>query len=236
MQIVPARCIEIAAPAAEPVRGDGGPESGRWRLIAPVAAGNKRFLSRLSVPMIAAHHKEPDMQRDAARAAELISDLTRSTFEDVTGYVSTQATLVDLTFPRSLMIYAHAALFFEEILGLQAGDGAFVEALATEARARHVEFWHAHGAEHGFDVTDRDGIAKVFDAARERIAPPLRAAIGRLVAGDQVQGQTEMIVSVLALVVEPPVREEDLAAHVAPLLQPYLTRVEPLMSFLTEAQ
>lgn len=174
------------------------------------------------------------MERDAARAAELIAALTGATFDEVTAYVRSQPALVDLTFPRSLMIYAHAALFFEQILGLQAGGGAFVETLAAETRARHVEFWQAHGAEHGFDMTDLEGIAKVFDAASERIAPPVRAAIDKLAAGDQEQGQTDMIVSVLALVVEPPVREEDLVAHVAPLLQPYLSRVEPLMRFLQE--
>ena len=175
------------------------------------------------------------MERDAARAAELIAGLTSATFDEITNYVRGQSGLVELTFPRSLMIYAHAALFFEQILSLQAGDEDFTGALAAEARARHVGYWHAHGAEHGFDVTDRDGIAKVFEAAQERIGPPVRAAIDKLVSGDQTQGQTDMIVSVMALVVEPPVSEEDLVTHVAPLLQPYLSRVEPLMTFLQEA-
>jgi hypothetical protein len=176
------------------------------------------------------------MERDAERAAELVAGLTSAAFDEITDYVRDQPALVELSFPRSLMIYAHAALFFERILSLQAGDDSFVEQLATQARARHVGYWHAHGAAHGFEVTDREGIAKVFDAAQERIAPPVQAAIDKLVSGDQTQGQTDMIVSVLALVVEPPVREEDLVAHVAPLLQPYLSRVEPLMSFLQEAR
>ena len=174
------------------------------------------------------------MGRDATRAAELIAGLTSATFDEITDYVRGQPALVELSFPRSLMIYAHAALFFERILGLQVGDGGFTEELSAATRARHVGYWHAHGAEHGFDVTDHDSIGKVFDAAQERIGPPVRAAIDRLVSGDQVQGQTDMIVSVMALVVEPPIREEDLVTHVAPLLQPYLSRVEPLMSFLQE--
>jgi hypothetical protein len=196
---------------------------------------NKRFRPLRRIIMMAVHHEEPDMERDAARAADRIADLTSATFDEVTAYVRGQPALVDLTFPRSLMIYAHAAQFFEQILNKQTGDRAFAETLAAEARARHIEFWQAHGAEHGFEVTDRSGITKVFDAACERIAPTVHAAIDKLADDHPEQGQIDVIVSVLALVIEPPTREEDLVTHVAPLLQPYLTRVEPLMRFLQEA-
>jgi hypothetical protein len=184
--------------------------------------------------MMAPDATERAMTRDADAAGQLIADLTGDTFTDIAAYVREQPSLVDLDFPRSLMIYAHAALFFELILALRAGDESFATALSQAAHDRHVAFWQAHGGEHGFDVRDEAGIAKVFDAAQERVAAPVRGAINKLVFGDQAQGQTDIIVSILALVVEPPVREEDLVSHVAPLLQPYLTRVEPLLDYLTQ--